>query len=838
MRLIIVMARFIIFLMLLMNMTAASAQGIVKGKVLDKNSDEALGFVNVKITPQGATTLVKGAVTDVDGKFIIQGLENGQYTLTLTFVGYKNLTRNFVISDKNKSVNYPFLYLTEDAHTLKEVTVTGMKSAMKLEVDRKSYDVSQLITNSGDAASDVLENIPSVEVDNDGNISLRGNTSVEVWINGKASGLTSDNRDEILQQLPAESIDHIEVIDNPSAKFSAEGSAGIINIVLKKDRKPGYYGSVQAGGSSRGGANSSFNINYSSPLIDFYANVGYRHRANTGKSSSQQEFLKTELYEDHYERNNRMGNNLFSRAGVTLHATKKDDIALSGMLMTGRNKSWSNTPYHYGTVGAANDTYMMMRSTRSAGNMNMYYGELNYRHNFTDKHFLDFTVDFNRWKADMSNIYQDSTTYYDGSSDVDYNYQSRPLLLRNRTWETKLDYENPITDKFKIQAGYQGRFSHENTPQESYEDKTYWDGRNQTEDETYYNRFIYDMDLHALYATATYNIGKFGIMGGLRGEYWRVNTESYTWAQEHDATKRDAPFKKDYFQLFPSVFLSYQLTQNDQLQLNYTRRLRRPWGGQLNSFKNTSDASIVSFGNPELTPEYSNSFSLNYLKTWTEHSLMLSAYYRPTTDVMKRINYQSSTDGLMYSTTMNVAKSLNSGLEMVLKDKLFRILDLTTTADAYYYKLDGFSYDIDGQTVTGDANHNFTWSARMTASMMLPYDISVQASGRYRGQEVIPQGYRKANYSIDLGVRKNFLNKKFTLAISCRDLLNSRRWETFTSSDTFTRNQMNKRGGRRVNFTLTWNFGNQKQKKRPDNQQEQPQDDNNEQQHGQGMGEE
>jgi outer membrane cobalamin receptor len=152
----------------------------------------------------------------------------------------------------------------------------------------------------------------------------------------------------------------------------------------------------------------------------------------------------------------------------------------------------------------------------------------------------------------------------------------------------------------------------------------------------------------------------------------------------------------------------------------------------------------VSFGNPELTPEYSNSFSLNYLKTWTEHSLMLSAYYRPTTDVMQHINYQSSTDGLMYSTTMNVAKSLNSGLEMVLKDKLFRILDLTTTADAYYYKLDGFSYDIDGQTVTGDANHNFTWSARMTASMMLPYDISVQASGRYRGREVIPQGYRKA----------------------------------------------------------------------------------------------
>ena len=173
-------------------------------------------------------------------------------------------------------------------------------------------------------------------------------------------------------------------------------------------------------------------------------------------------------------------------------------------------------------------------------------------------------------------------------------------------------------------------------------------------------------------------------MSGLRGEYWKVDTESYTWEQEHDATKRAQPFKKDYFQLFPSVFLSYQFTDNDQLQLNYTRRLRRPWGGQLNSFKDTRDATTVSFGNPELTPEFSNSFSLNYLKTWTEHSLMVSAYYRPTTDVMQRINWQNQADGLMYSTTKNVAKSLSEGLEVVLKNRLFRILDLTTTANAYY----------------------------------------------------------------------------------------------------------------------------------------------------------
>ena len=810
------MNRLLFSWLLLLWATVASAQGLVKGKVLDKQSDEPLSFVNIKVTQKGSTDLIGGGITDVDGNFTVQNLKNGTYTLTVSYIGYRDITREFTISDANQHVSYAALYLAEDAKMLKEVTVTGQKATMKLEVDRKSFDVSQLITNAGNSASDVLENIPSAEVDNDGNISLRGNTSVEVWINGKASGLTSDNRATILQQMPAESIDHIEVIDNPSAKYSAEGSAGIINIVLKKDRKAGYYGSIQAGADTRSGANSSFNINYNSKHFDAYANVGYRHRENTGKSQSEQQYLTSHQYQWYDAPTSQLGNNLFSRAGVTWHATKKDDVSLSGMLMTGKHKDWSQTLYHYGTTGATADTRTMMRNTRSAGDMNMYYGELNYRHNFTDRHFLDFTVDWNKWKADNDNYYQDSTSYYTTPVQATtYDYQYRPMYVNNRSWEVKLDYENAITKDLKLQAGYQGSFSHENTPQESYADEQYWDGRNAQEDQTYYNRFIYDMDIHALYATTTYKLGKFGVMAGLRGEYWKVNTKSYTWAQEHDATKRDDPFKKDYFQLFPSIFMSYQLTKNDQLQLNYTRRLRRPWGGQLNSFRDTRDATTVSFGNPELTPEYSNSFSLNYLKTWTEHSLLLSAYYRPTTDVMERINWQSSTDGLMYQTTKNVAKSQSSGMEMTLKDKFFRILDLTTSASAYYYKLDGFSYDIDGQTVTGDASHNFTWNARIMASLILPYDISIQTSGNYRSKELITQGYRKANFTMDFGLRKNFFNKMFTLAVSCRDLLNSRQWETFTSSDTFTRHQINRRGGRRVNFTLTWNFGNTKAKKKP-----------------------
>lgn len=806
------MKRFIIFFLLCLCAYTGWAQGIVKGKILDRQKSEPLGFVNIKVTEQGSDKFAGGGITDAGGNFNVTGLKDGKYTLSLTFMGYKDVTRQFEITPAKREVQFKLLYMAEDAKQLKEVTVTGQRATMKLEVDRKSFDVGQLISNAGQAASDVLDNIPSIEVDNDGNVSLRGNSSVEVWINGKASGLTSDNRAQILQQLPAESIDRIEVIDNPSAKFSAEGSAGIINIVLKKDRKAGYYGSVQAGGDTRGGANTSFNVNYNSRLIDSYLNIGYRHRANTGHMESQQ---TSDTYNQTYDNDSKQrGNNFFTRAGVTLHATTKDDFSLSGMLMHGGGNSHSYTPYIYTAVANDLNNYQLDRINRSRTGMDMRYGEFNYRHSFNDKHFIDFTADLSSWKMNGDNWYQDSTVVV-GIDDVTYSYQYRPQYINNHRKELKLEYENQVTKNFKIEAGYNGNFSRENTPQESYMDNTSFDGTNASEDKLFFNRFIYKQDLHAFYTTLSYKFGALSLMGGLRGEYWRVNTESYTWEQEHDASLREQPFKKDYFQLFPSVFMSWQMTETQQLQLNYTRRLRRPWGGQLNSFRDTRDATTVSFGNPYLTPEFSNSFSLNYLKQWNDHSLLVSAYYRPTTDVIQRISYKNQEDGLFYQTSMNVAKSVSTGLEMTVKNKLWRILDLTTSANAYYYRLNGFSYDIDGQTVTGNSDHNFTWNARMTASLMLPYDISIQTTGRYTARQVITQGYRKANYSIDFGARKNFFNKLFTLSVNCRDLLDSRRFETFTSGPNFTRHQINRRGGRRVSMTLTWNFGNMKQKKRP-----------------------
>ncbi len=802
----------------------AAAQGIVRGKVIDRQTNEALQFVNIRVT-QG-DKLVKGAITDIDGNFNIGGLADGRYELTVSYVGYKDLVRDFTITSKDRDAHFNLLYIAEDAKALKEVTVTGQRSQMKLEVDRKTFTVDQMIAGSGGSASELLEQIPSIEVTTDGEISLRGNSSVEVWINGKASGLTSDNRAEILQQIPAESIERIEVIDNPSAKFSPEGSAGIINIVLKRDRKAGYYGSLRVGANNSGGWNTGGNINYSSGILEAFANLGYRRRAGSGGSESEQEYLMTNEYQNAVGESDNKGGGLFARLGLTWHVTRKDDISIMGMTLQGNNDNESRTTYDYGLIGQQ-PYQQMLRKNTGEGDMQMYHGELGYDHNWSDTHKLKTNFSLNRWMSDNDNIYRDQTTLLATPEASTYNYQYRPMHVRNRSMEAKVDYENQISDKLKLEAGYNWRFSHENTPQESWETDN-WEGQGLVLDKAYYNRFIYDMNTHAFYATVNATLGRLGVMGGMRGEYWKVDTESYSYEQEHDPSRRDAPFKKDYFQLFPSLFLNYQLSESAQLQLNYTRRLRRPWGGQLNSFKNTSDASMVSYGNPELTPAYTNSFSLNFLKTWAEHTLSISSYYRPTTDVIQRIRYQGD-DGIIYMTSMNVTKNQRAGLELIMKDKLFRILDLTTTLNGYYYKVDGFAYDIMGQTVTGEAEESFSWDARMLASFMLPYDISFQMTGNYRSRGAITQGYRRPNGSLDLGVRKSFFNKKLAVSVNWRDVFNTRQWENFTSSDTFTRHQKNWRDPR-INITVSWNFGNMSKDKKPGEEgQEQEQDQNQQQ---------
>lgn len=841
--------RYILFLFALCAVAFATAQNLVTGYVTDAETGEKLPFVNLRVTKTSdAKKVVSAVATEDDGSFRITGLRDGSYNVTFTIVGYKTVVKSVALSKAAPKVDLGNVTLSSSTEALGEATVVADRSTMKLEVDRKTYNVGADLANLGASASEALENIPSVDVDQDGNISMRGSSSVEVWINGKPSGLTAENRSMILQQMPAETIDRIEVIDNPSAKYSAEGSAGIINIVLKQERKAGYFGSLQAGGNTAGGANASGNINYNSKWVDLNATVGYRHREDNSGSSMDQTFFDAQHNPISYQRSetdgSNKGNNLFTRAGVIFHASKKDDFTLNGNMMLGRGRDWSDAPYFFGNIlpdGTEVPTQTLWRHSESKHPMRMLNGEFDYRHSFTDKHYIDLNVTRGQWKSDMGNTYIDGTyAGYVPETDnahqpMSQNYQRTEQNIKNTWTAVKLDYENTLNEHWQVQAGYNGDFHRENTPQKSFADVTNYDGKNEFIDEGYYNRFIYNYDVHALYATTTMKYGAWGAMAGLRGEYWTTHTESYTYAQDYKNAAAPEAIERNHFQLFPSVFLSYQLTKNDQLQLNYTRRLRRPWGGELNPFMDTRSATNLMFGNPDLTPEFSNSFSLNYLRTFKEgaHSLLLSAFYRPTTDVMQRLSYRLPDDARdadnnlinesrILTTSQNVTKSTSTGGELTLKNRIGMMFDLNTTVSAYYYHLDAFDYDIIDPLyrqkvhVNGPEENRFTWSLRMQGNLRLPHDWSIQATGNYRSKEAVSQGYRDPSYGLDMGIRKQFLGKKLMVALNCRDVLNSRRFTQNSMTDTFEQYGKFWRHSRKVGITLTWNFGNMQRKFRPE----------------------
>lgn len=793
------------------DMFANETDGKIKGIVMDGELGGPLEFVTVQVKAKGSDKIVQGSVTGSDGNYTIGGLKKGEYVVTFSYIGYEEVSKNISISSDNQILSLGELTLAEDANQLGEVEVVAKRPQMRFEIDRKVFDATQDIAAEGGSASDLLSNIPSVEVDNEGSVSLRGNSSVTIWINGKASGLTADNQADILDMMPAGDIKQVEVITNPSARYSPEGTAGIINIILKDDRKPGYYGSVKVGADTDGGYQASGNINYSSSKVDAYANLNYRNREFKGGGITSRLNTTDNSFLDQTNDSKRQHNNWFGRFGATWHITKSDDLAFNVTGMTGGGDNSENI--HYNSIDSQKNTiYTSDRITNGDSDMKMYNLELNYVHKFSENSNIDLMVSNNQWRRDGMNIFRQSTVYTDPSQTANPLYQTQENDIKDKTWEVQADYTNKISDMARIEAGYKGTFQRNASPVDTYTGTTAEDIR---QDESLYNRFLYNQDVHALYMTYGGKWDKLSYQAGLRGEYWRVDTRSLDFDQEFNG-KASETFEKDYFKLFPSAFISYALPKNNELQVNYTRRLRRPWGGQLNSFRNISDASNISFGNPELTPEYSHSFELNYIKSWESgHTLSLSGYYRSTDDVIQRIRFLNMEDNVMYTTSENVAKSQASGLEIVGKDKLFKILDLTTTVNLYYSKLDGFSYLPQGAEtpVIGDTDESFAWNVRMIANLSLPWGVSLQGTGNYNSKQLMAQGHREPNYSVDLGLRKSFLSDKLTLSINARDLLDSRKFRTVTAGDGFWQDSENWRGGRRVGFTLTYNFGNMNKKK-------------------------
>ena len=574
------------------------AKGSVSGRVVNKETGEPMDFVTVQVADaKSGKPLNLSASTAEDGSFTLKSLPDGSYVVRIMNVGSVNQERP--VSITGADVDLGVVKLADDSKVLKEVVVEGVRSQMRFELDKKVFQVDANIASAGQSASELLESIPSVEVDQDGEVSLRGNSSVTVWINGKESGLTADNRAQILEQIPAESIDRIEVITNPSAKYNPEGTAGIINIILKKDRRGGYFGSAELSANTRGGGNVSANINWNTRKWDTFASVGFRMRHNNGGSLMNRDFDDgTFVHSNGRSRNH--GNNIFFRLGATYHLTDNDEFYLNGFGMFGHRWSHGTTSYKSNLPDqwTSNTLYNTSKSDSRGA-----HAELGYRHEWSKNHSLDILAGYNHWGGPNFNTYHENYSFadmpgYDPELFPDQDlYQEQTQHIGTNSAEVKVDYTQMLIDWLKLEAGFQGNYSHEDTPVSMLE------GEKEGElapNKPLYNTFIYNNNISALYFTLGGKVKNFSFSAGLRGEAWQIATKSFGYGE----TKYDVDwYRRDKFALFPSAYLSYSLPMDNEVQVNYTRRIRRPWGGQLNSFMDVRDPSNIQYGNPALEPE-------------------------------------------------------------------------------------------------------------------------------------------------------------------------------------------------------------------------------------------
>ena len=820
----------ILFFMVAMFAVMAMEAAVVKGKIVDAGGS-ALDFVNVVVISKSDNGAVYGAISDEKGHFAVEGVPAGDYWFEVKFVGYQSVKKEVTIKSLNEEVKIGQIVLREDAKLLGEVEVVGQASQMRFDIDKKVFNVDQNLAASGASASEMLQGIPSVDVDNEGNVSLRNSSSVEVWINGKPSGLTEENRAQILEQMPAGSIEAVEIITNPSAKFNPEGTAGIINLVMKKDRKAGYYGSVSGGGmynigSPAPGANLGANFNYNSGLVDFYVNFGVRymnHESNNYTDRYSFERLPMDSYTDVREQwgdtlfhlntlsaNRSQFLGLFGRMGADFHITKKSTIGISVMGHGGTNNS-KNLNTYTREDWATMDTIIYERENQQGGMRPSYSVSLDYAYEIDPK----------------GSEVRTSIEYSGHNRSGDYIYKQRALqgyspeytqIQRqnghNQNVNYKLDYTQKIGQTQKVEAGLYGSWQQRLAPSRAW---NLLDGEEGLDGSTIYNSvliqfndFNYEEWIAAMYATYGAKFGPFSMSLGLRGEY--TNTFVRTRDVEEESAWQEN--RRGYFQVYPTAFLSYAFPNNHELQANYTRRINRPRGRQINSFRDMSDSTNISFGNPLLDPEISSAVELNYLKTWDNHAISAGLYYRFSDNAIERVRYLDN--NVMFSTFENVSLRQSAGLEIVAKNKVTKWLNLTTTVNCYYAAMDSVFYDtdLDGELdLLYPFQQSFSWNARLMANFLIPMGWSAQLTGMYRSADVVAQGKMNSQYVVDLGVRKSFLDRKLNLALSIRDLLNSRRWANTTWGDNFWQYSSHEPRGTMFSVTLTYNFGNMRAKK-------------------------
>lgn len=779
----------------------AHADGNIIGTVFNKNTSEPLDFATVVLEDTKTDkNLPIGTTTDENGKFIIPNVPSGKYIIRFSMIGNIPHEREVVVADDE--VNLDKIELAEDAKLLQEVIVTGQKSQISINSERRIFNVSSNITATGASADELLAAVPSVDVNSDGEISLRGKADVLVWINGKEIGMNADNRAQILRQIPAETIESIEVMTNPSSKHSTEGTAGIINIRLKEDHRHGYFGNAETNVDTRGTANVNFNINYNEGKFESFAGIGLKTQHVPGGSTSHRSYDNLDYLNSDGD-NKKHENSMFLRMGTNFKPDDKNTVYLSAIGTLGHQ--WGNTTTTH-TANLPGQWMSNINDMRESGDTRGANVMLGYKHTFNPNHFIDMNVSYNIWEGPNDNKSHENETWADGTEKSIWQSQHQDVKISN--WEAALDYSIMLSPWLHFESGYKGNYNHENSPA-SYAGGL--DENSLSPINNLYNRFKYDTDISALYVNFSGNYKNLTFSAGLRGEMWQIRTRSLGYGQ----TDADvALFKKNNFELFPSATIGWSFLDNNELKLNYSRRIRRPFGPQLNTFENISDPSEVHLGNPLIQPEYSNAVELSYIKKWNNHTLSVSGYFRAYNDMISHVSFlapmaSNPNVNTMYYGHANVGNMMNSGMEIISRNQLFERLTLTTTINLYnsYLKAWNTDYPLHDSfyTVHGDKQNRFVWDARCMASVRLPWDMTFQATGRYSSRRITAQGTLESDWDVEVGLRKNI--GSWNISLLCKDMFNSKETHDILYGNGYTQSITKWAGGRTLRMAVTYTFG-------------------------------
>ena len=784
----------------------------VTGKIVDKISNQPLEFATVTLKNQKNPKAISGGITNNKGEYEADVIP-GVYDITIEFISFKSIN----IKGKNitEKTSLGTTALEEDASQLNEVVVRAEKSSVEIKLDKKVYNVGQDMMVKGGTVSDVLDNVPSVSVDTEGNVSLRGSDNIRILIDGRPSYAV--NIAEALRQLPADAIDKVEVITNPSARYDAEGGSGIINIILKKGKNQGFNGTVIASTGIPETYGLSANLNYKTEKLNYFTTAGYSHRTNEGSGKTNSEYFnedgttKNFLYEDRETERVRDGFN--GRAGIewTVAPNTFWTNAINYQKNTGENTDLINYNNYDPAYNFTGSTYRL--GTGDNNSENVEYSS-NLIKNFNDKgHKL--TVD-----GSISRNTDDENSLITGSN----NFNNTLNNQVQKQVQLQADYVLPIGEGSQFEAGYKGSFGDLNNIY-SVKDE------NKNPISNLSNTLEYKENINALYTSYGFKVNKFSYLFGLRWEDTNI---------EVNLLETNEYNTKKYNNLFPSAFVSYEISDQSNITTSYSKRLSRPRGRFMNPAVNYSSNVNIFQGNPDLDPALTNKFDVGYIKRWEKVTFNTSAYFEDTKDVFSFVRSPTGDivtpdgevvtpepgeeiDGIpvIKSQPINLGKEQKFGFEFTLNYSPYKIWKLNSNFNFYNVKTTGEHSYIDnkGLLVVQDLdNQANNWFARINSKLTLPYKIDWQLNATYNGGQKTAQGKSLDQFGMNTSFSKDVMKDKGTIAFNISDIFNTRVMRSYTYLENQTSYGEMQFRKRQFNLSFTYRFNkakNEREKNAP-----------------------